>query len=423
MDKKVFKIGGLRLHVYKTDKFKTTDVVLNFRNKLNPEEVTARAILPYVLKAGTNNYPSKQAINKELEKLYGASLGVSVNKNGAAHLLSFRMSLVNDKYLRYEESLLDKAFQLFSDVIFNPSTNDGAFEEKIINEEKRLLKDHFNSLKDNKIKYSLSRLIEVMCANEDFKSKSIGRLEDVDDITPHNLYELYQRILKTDTIDLFIIGDVDENRVKNVVTNYFKFDERPIHEDVIDRVKPETITPRIEIEKHNVKQGKLNIGFRTNTWGTDDDYYSLLVMNGVLGAYPHSLLFRNVREKESLCYYIASRIDKAKGLLLIFSGVEIDQFEKALTIIREQLEMVQNGKFDDSMIDDTKRTIVNGILELHDSPISILGNEYNYMMYGDHFDLDNIINKINSVTKEDIVSVANKIQEDTVFFLTGNEVK
>ncbi|MDF2699333.1 MAG: peptidase [Haloplasmataceae bacterium] len=422
MERLNYKINGLNVILIKTDKFKTTDVILNFRNYLQENNVTKRALVPYVLKAASENYPSKKAVNKQLEKLYGGSLGVSVNKQGLLHILSFRMSVVNDLYLTKDHNLLDEAFKFLNEIIFNPKIEKGAFVEKVVNDEKRLLKDHFTSLYDDKIRYSWNRLVEEMCKDEIFKIKAIGNIEDIEGITAKNLYANYLDIIESDTVDLLVIGDIDYERIKTLIVRYIQFEERDEVIHVVDQQEKEIKKLNEIEEKQSINQAKLNIGFRTYTRGTDTDYSALLIFNALFGAYPHSLLFKNVREKESLCYYISSSIDKAKGILIVYAGIDQSQYDKAVKIIFKQLKNIKEGNIDDSIIDVSRNALINDLLENQDSPGSILTSEYSYLLYKDVFDVNRLISKLNDVTKEDIVKVAQKIKEDTIFLLKGEEV-
>ncbi|HEY8364499.1 MAG TPA: pitrilysin family protein [Haloplasmataceae bacterium] len=422
MERTTYKINGLNVTLIKTDKFKTTDFVLNFRQKLDPNTVTSRALVPYVLKARTKKYPSKKAINQKLEELYGASFGVSINKQGLLHILSLRMSIINERYLTTQVNLLEEALAFFQEIIFNPELENGAFLEKVVNEEKRLLKEEFEALFDDKIRYSYHKLIEIMCKEENYRIKSIGRLEDLDNIDHKNLYATYQKILNEDTIDLLMIGDIDFNYVKSLIEKYLPFKDRKEIQEVADTQTKEIRTVEKVVEVKDVSQAKLNIGFRTNTTGIDPDYYPLILLNAMLGVYPHSLLFRNVREKESLCYYIASNIDKGKGIMVIYAGINHQDYQKAYDLIIKQLKTIKKGDFDDSLIENSRKALINDLLQTNDNTLAFLASEYSHHLFNEIFDTEQIIKKINAVTKSDIEKVAQKIEEDTVFLLTSEEV-
>ncbi len=422
MERINYKIKGLNVIVVKTDKFKTTDFIINFRNDLNVDTVTKRTLITHVLKSATENYPSKKDINLKLEKLYGANLGVSVNKQGKLHIVSFRLSIVNDHYLMQNSTLLDDAFQFMHDIIFNPKLENGVFLNKVVTEEKRLLNEQFSALFDDKIRYAYDRLIEEMCKGENYAIKSLGRQEDIEAINPSDLHQTYLNMLKNDTVDLLVIGDVDSDRVKGLIEKHFPFDIRPEISEVVDSETKDILEVNKIVESKDVNQAKLNIGFRTYTTGKDDDYYHLLLMNAMLGVFPHSLLFKNVREKESLCYYISSNIDKGKGIMIIYSGINKNDYDKAYELILRQIETLQTGDYEEALMEHSRKALINNLLQIQDNPIAFLASEYSHLLYQERFDTKEIMDKLNAVTKENIQNVAKKLKEDTIFFLTKEEV-
>ncbi len=423
MERSNYKTNGLNVTLIKTDKFKTVDLVLNFRNYLRKETVTSKALVPYVLKSATEKYGNKREINRKLEKLYGANLGISINKQGILQVISFRISIVNDIYLSNESSLIDDAFAFLHEIIFNPKLENGVFTEKVVLEEKRLLKDQFISLYNDKIRYAYNKLIEEMCKDEIYRFRALGQMEDLDNITNESLFNVYKDLLKNDTVDLLVTGDIDENRIKKLIENNLKFEDRTDINEVVDKESKEISKVKKTFEYQDVSQAKINIGFRTNTTGLDKDYYPLLLMNAMLGVYPHSLLFQNVREKASLCYYIASNIDKAKGIMVIYAGINKDDYDKAHDLILEQIRKLQVGEIDEKLLLNSSKALVNDLLEIGDNPIGILASNYSHLLYQEEFDIDLITKKINEVTKEEIQNVAKKIKEDTIFFLAKEEVK
>jgi predicted Zn-dependent peptidase len=422
MKRQSYTLNGLNVVTLKSDKFKTTDILINFRNKLSREQATERGLIPSVLKAGSTLFPTKKAISRELERLYGASFGSNVIKQGQQQILSFKMSLVNDAYLLKQEHVLDDAFKLIADVLLNPKVSSGSFDERVVQTEKRLLGDHFDSLYDNKIRYAYDQLIQHMFSTENYQIRSIGQREDLENITAQSLYETYQRMISEDAIDLFILGDIDEERVKKLVEQYLNFNQRSIQLEVLDLEEKDIRQVNELVEHQEVSQAKLNIGLRTHTRGTDPDYYAMLVLNGILGSYPHSLLFKNVREKHSLCYYISSTIDRAKGAMFIYAGIEHSDYKKALDLTLEQIQVLKDGQFSEEILTNTKNALINDMLEMNDSPSAILATDFASLLYGEIYDVEKRIREISVVTSEDIVKAANKIELDTIFYLTKEGV-
>ena len=175
-------------------------------------------------------------------------------------------------------------------------------------------------------------------------------------------------------------------------------------------------------EEQDISQGKLNIGYRTHTRIGEDDYLPLLVFNGMFGGYAHSQLFMNVREKASLCYYCASRLDNYKGLMYVYSGIEAQNYQKALEIIGQQLKDMVGGNFTDKEMDLAKKSLINSKLESLDQASGMMAHENLNALLDQPLTVEEWIDQVNAVTVEDIKRVASKIEEDAIFFLTGKEV-
>lgn len=422
-ERQTFTVGPLHVHVMPSKTYKTNTLLLYVRSPLRKENVTMRAILPHVLQSATEKFPSRQQIRSYLDDLYGATLHVDVAKKGENHLMNFRMEIANEKFLSNSSPLLEKGLELFSSVILSPKVENGVFDKEIVEGEKRTLKQKLSSVYDDKMRYANKRLTEEMCEGEPFGLYVLGDEADIPKIDEKNLFEYYQTVLKEDQFDLFIVGDVQVDEMKRLVENYFhdftNYGERTINQKSNDQKLERK--PREVIEEQDVQQGKLHIGYRTNTTYGDEDYFALQVFNGIFGAYSHSKLFINVREKASLAYYAASRIESHKGLLIVMSGIESGKFDKTTEIIDKQMEAMKNGDFTDDDIIQTKAVFKNQLLETMDVPRGRIELEYHNTLSDKKRTFQEWLEEIEKVTKEDIVRVANKVQLDTVYFLKGME--
>lgn len=417
---KVIDNQGVKLHLVKTDKYKTNTIVFKMKAPIEKEYATTRALLPYVLQSGTNTYPSFTELRTYLENLYGATLSVDLQKKGEYHIISITMEVANEKFLKQSEPLLDKALTLLADVLFNPRSANDSFDEQIVAKEKRTLKQRIQAVNDDKMRYANLRLIQEMCKDEPYAIPVNGILEDVDQITAQSLYNYYQDSLSSDELDLYIVGDFTEEEVIQSCQAKFQLKSRTSKKveqtNIRKRVKENVI-----IEKQDVAQGKLNMGLRTNTRYGEDDYFALQVFNGLFGGFPHSKLFINVREKASLAYYAASRLESHKGLMLVMTGIETKNYEKAVTIIKEQLQAMKNGDFTEADIEQTKAVIQNQMLETLDTSRGLVEVLYHNVISGANVSEEVWKEKIANVTKENILQVGEKIQLDTIYFLSGLE--
>jgi len=414
-------IEGITVHIVPTDKFKTLTFAVQFRGRLKRETVTKRALLAYVLKSATAKSPSTQLLQQRLDDLYGASLTSQIHKRGEDHILSFLLHTAGDRFLSETSTLAADSLELLAEAILAPHAKDGAFDEETVNKEKRALRQRLESIIDDKMQYANIRLIDEMCRGEAYALHTYGYKEDLEAISPVDLYDYYQQMIKEDEIDLYVIGDVDPDRIIGIIVKAFAFRGRQPVAHPFRFVPVEVGAPKTIRESHDVEQGKLNLGYRTNVVIGDPLYYAAQVFNGLFGGFPHSKLFMNVREKASLAYYAASRYDSYKGLILVMSGIEFSNFDKTVAIIRQQLESVQSGDFDDVAVDQTKALLKNAVLEALDSPFSLIEQLYRSVLVKSADDLDRWLTEIDRVSRDDIVRVAQQTVLDTIYFLHGKE--
>ncbi|EOP50332.1 zinc protease [Bacillus cereus VD136] len=419
MEQQMHELGGLRVHMIPTDKYKTNTFVFRFKAPLNEETVTERALLPYVLQSATEKLPSVIRLRQYLEELYGSSLAVDVSKKGEDHIISIYVDIANETYLQDAPLLFEKALSMLSDIVLHPATEGSGFLSSIVESEKRALVQRIEATYDDKMRYANERLIEEMCKVEPYRLSANGQKERVASITNETLYRYYQNVLAEDEMDLYIIGDIDEDAV-DLVGKYFSIAPRTAKDKNVILHKRNNEEQEI-VEKQELKQSKLNIGYRTYITYRDEDYFALQLFNGLFGGFSHSKLFVNVREKNSLAYYAASRFESHKGLLFVMSGIEAKNYEKAVEIIKEQMKAMQNGDFSEEEIHQTKSVIQNQILEAIDTPRGFVEMLYHGVIAERTRPVEEWLTGIERVTKEKIVKVANNIELDTIYFLHGTE--
>jgi predicted Zn-dependent peptidase len=421
LTEKITEMQGYKLHVIKTEKYKTNTLVWKMKAPLNKENVTLRALLPQVLQSSSAKYSSTTLLRSYLDDLYGATFFVDLGKKGENHVMSFSIEIANEKFLNDPSPLLQKGFEFLAEILTNPNASANSFERETVEKEKRTLKQRIQSVYDDKMRYSNFRLVEEMCKGEPYALQVNGEMDDVGRITAESLYSYYQKAFQEDELDLYVIGDVNEEEVRKLSSELLQFENRQPQ-----RSKPD-ISKKLEKvnevkEQQDVKQGKLNIGYRTNIRYGDPDYFALQVFNGIFGGFSHSKLFINVREKASLAYYAASRIESHIGLMMVMSGIDLKNYDQAVSIIHEQMDAMKNGDFTDEEFEQTKAVINNQMLETIDTARGLVEILYHNIVANVDIKLDHYLNEVQKATKEEVVDVAKKIELDTIYFLTGTEV-
>lgn len=418
------------LHILATEKYKMVSVFAQLESELLRDRATKLALLPQVLMRGTKRYPETTALIRAFDDLYGAAIGARVNKHGDRQTVEFTMQVPHEGYLTSADGLFASAMQLFAEVIFDPKTEDGVFSKSDVDAEVVLHAQRIENLVNDKIAYAGERCVQEMCQGEPFGIARLGYVEDLPAVTPTALYTTYKELLESSALHIYIVGPVDAQMVKETCSREFgRFMNDQFAEHLITTVSSADLSrqmsdkaERVVIEEMEVSQGKLNVGLRAQSSYEKDDYPALVVYNGILGGFPHSKLFINVREKSSLAYYASSRLEGLKGLLFIQSGIQMSNFERAKDIIKQQLEDMRKGLITDDELNFTKKGLINQYLQSDDQPFTGAVLQMYSRFTGRERSVTQLIEDVRKVTKEDVVAVAQGITSELVYFLRDKEV-
>ena len=404
------------IHLIQTDKFKTITVKVNFKRELKKEEITKRNILVNAILEGTKNNPSKRLLEIKTETLYDLGYRVSNYSSGIYSILSFDMTYINPKYT--EEGMSEESFKFLSELIHNLNSEDGSVAKLNFDIGKNMLEDYLVTLKENASGYATTRALEEM-DEEIISYRSSGYIEDIDKIDRKELYEYYNEVIDNDIVDIFVLGDIEEDEVVELIDKNMKFEnnkkEKKSHFFTHDKIDDEV---KFVSEKVDKEQSTLILGFRVEDMNDYMKRYVSTVYNYILGGSCESNLFQTVREENSLCYYITSTNQPILSISIIRSGINAKDYEQALVLIRNELENMKKGIFEDSKIENAKTTYISGLTELLDSPQSII-SLYSGIEYLDADSIEERKEKIMKVTKEDIIEYANKIHLNIIYLLEG----
>ena len=415
---KTLEIGkNVKLTLIPESKFKTNLISVYIQRKLDRNEVTKNALLPGILKSGCNKYKTLGQLTDREEELYGSYLHAGASKRGESQVLGFSILSVNEKYL--DEKILGQCIEFLNEIINNPLVIDGGFNEEYLNIEKEILKDSIMIIINDKGNYAMKRTNEIMFEGEPYSINGKGYIEDLDTIDRVSLYEHYKEVLKTSPIEIMIEGEFEESEVVELIKEKFQFDRGNIIDIPKEEYYKEVDKVKEVKENMDIAQGKLVMGYRCNVDYLDEEkYYSLLLGSRILGGGADSKLFINVREKESLCYTIYSTIQKSKSTMMVCSGIEAQNYEKTVNLVKEQVQKLKDGDITESEISNAKIAFINSLNSLNDEIGRISDFYFSQSISKNKSDLDQIKNMINKSTKEDIVEAVKNIELDTIYFLS-----
>ena len=415
---------GVWLRTVHTDKFKSAYLSLTLMTQLNRENASANALLPRVLRRGTMVHPDMESLSAALDELYGGAVEPVVRKKGESQCVGFLASFLDNAYALNGEDILSGAADLLGEMLLKPLTRDGVFAPDYVEGEKANLIDELRGQINDKRIYATRRLTQLMCREESFGVDKLGQEEKVAAITPESLWARYQKLLSSAQIEVYYSGSADPERVREIMERAFS--ALPVSQE---REEPECEVrihaeqePNVIEEVMDVNQGKLAMGWRTGgitVW--EEECPALVLCSAVFGGTSMSKLFMNVRERLSLCYYASSALEKQKGLMIVSSGIEFQNYETAKREILAQLEDVKAGKITDDELEGARRILINQYRSIEDEQGRMEEYWLGQAAAGTEDDPGTLAARLETVTGEQIAQVARKLELDTVYFLKGKE--
>ncbi len=409
---------GIRFCSVKTDKFKTCRVNISLAMPLD-KNASARAILPFMFSRRCAKYPDYTSLNRVLDELYGAAVSAGVLKRGEAQVISFSMSAIDDRFALDGDKVALECTKLLADMIFDPLTEGESFPEDIIEQEKRLLVEAIENEQNDKRRYAMLRCEQLMFADEAYGVNRFGSVEDVKALTPDVVYAAWRDVLEKATVQITMVSSMDPQPIVDLIREKFSEIERhPVEIKTLfvsGLPKPEYIS-----ESMPLKQGKLVMGFRTGMRSEDDMMPAMKVAVDIFGGGTYSKLFSVVREKMSLCYYCSAALFNSKGIVMVQSGIEDTNEEKAKNEIINQLRLTAEGEFTDEDFSSSIKSLTDSILGNSDTPEEITAWYASQILRNELKAPETYAKEIGNVDRAEVVRAAKTIMLDTIFMLKSS---
>lgn len=416
---------GIKTHIIENALFKTNIICVLLTVPLNLENVTKNALIPFMIRSGSKKYRNQLEINKHLEEMYGASFDLGIDKMGDNQILKFYIEGINDDFLPNKENLLKEMTDMLLELVFNTNIQEGKFDNEILKLEKKNLKQAIEGRIDDKDFYAFESCISKMYGDNGFGLFKYGKLEDIEKIDSLSLANYYNNLIQTAKIDIFVSGNLENEDFKEIIENNENIKKlAPRSESYILNNEFTEIKQKVDNineiqEKMDITQGKLVIGLDI-LYKKENLQPIALVYNSILGNGANSMLFQNVREKASLAYTAKSMYIRQKGNIFIRCGIEIENYKKALKLIKEQIDNIEKGNFSEEDIENAKCYLISGIKGISEEQDSELIFYIGAEISKTEESLEYYIDKIQKVTKDEIIEFAKEIQYNTIYFLKGD---
>ena len=411
-------------NIYKinSEKFKSIYFSINFTMPVNKRQISENALLSAVLGKSNKKFKTQKEIQMYLYSLYGANFDIGIEKFGDLYNIEFRGECINKKYLPNNTDVVNEVLEFLYDAIYNPNVLNGAFDEEVVEREKDFILNKIREVKDDKLRYGIRKMEELMCKDEPFSTYVYGDEDDIYKITSSDLYKRYNEVISNSCITFIISGNLlgyedIEEKVKNIFNN--KLVSKLNYKELIYNQKLNHNQEVVE-ESQQTTQSVLSYGLRINN-PNSNDFYKLSVYNALLGGTPSSKLFQNFREKESLAYTVRSRYYRFKDIIIIYAGIQKENYEKAKLVLENEINKIKDGEISDEEFEASKKSIISDLKEWNDSKIALskmfISNLFS--LKNDSLTLEQMVDKFEKVTKQDIIDIASKITIEIIYFVGG----
>ena len=413
-------VPGISAHFVQSKKFKTNKITVRFTAPLSLETVAGRMLSASMLETANKAYPTSQAFRRYLASLYGADISTSAYRRGQAHILDLTFTYVRDEFLSKKNVLTSRILELVEQTLFSPLVLDGAFELTLFEIEKKQLLASLATDMDDSFYFAYKELDSLFFHDERLRLRYSDLRNSISNESPESIYTCFQDALKNDQIDFFFLGDFNEVEIteslKSLPFTARKSDVSIQYHQSYSNVLQEGMIQR------NVGQSILEMGYHSPVKYGDDKHLPMLVMNGLLGEFAHSKLFTNVRENAGIAYTVSSQLDLFSGLLRMYAGIDRGNRNQARKMMNHQLMDLKKGNFTDFELNQTKEMIRRSLLIAQDSQHTLVERVYLTELFGKAtFDIDQLLEKLESVDKEAVCNAANSLKLQAIYFMEGVE--
>ena len=401
-----------------TDKrYKKNLISVAFSTQLSEDTATENVIVPVLLTKCNSKLPTYKAFNNKMSRLYASGIGGTAGRQYDLQTISFGAYYLDDIYALSGEKMTGIMTDILIDCLTSPVTENGVFSEKFVELEKKTVIDNIETAINDKRSYAIERSMKTICKGEPASVCSYGTVEKAKLITPDSAYKAYRRMLETMPCEIICTGCSDFDGVAEKFAAAFEKAGRHDIENTTIALSPVKTQTEEVTERLTVNQSKLVLGFKSHS----DDDAALVLLQKIFGGTTSSKLFRNVREKMSLCYYCSAARNDLKGIMLVNSGVENENIEKTKEAVIDQLEEIKNGNFTNEDINFAEMAIKNDFKSVADSAGNVSNWYFDCIRKNDIITPEEKLGRYLGVSKERIIAAAKSMVLDSVYVLTGNE--
>ena len=390
-----------------TEKFSDTYILIRTLLPLNKETITRLNLLVYMMRAKTEKYDTKQKLSMVMNSTYGMNISYGLTGYGKQVSFDVRFKYIRQDYID-KEGYVNQVIDIMNQIVNHPILDDSTLKEA-----KYLLKSKLMSQMDDPDSIAIKHALEKAQPNHEIGIQIQGYVEDIDCVTLEQMQDLYVCWTKHSKV-VYACGHACQS-VEEFLSG---LDGKVQFEN--DSTLIQSQLPAYTIESKDISQASLVQVYATHISLQDDLYYPLLVMNSMLGQCPMNLLFEEIREKNSYCYSISSNLIRFDGALVLMAGTNKENIEDVQRLMGVQLERLQKGDVDASLMMIAKSDLIDMVRLQQDRAASMIEQSFLDDLLHKKESSEEKIRKIESVTLEQVQKVASLLSLVSVSIVEEN---
>ena len=352
-------------------------------------------LIEHMLFKGTDKRSAKD-IAGDIDRI-GGSINAFTSKETTCYYVKTLTEHVNES--------ADVLIDMLSNSVFDPVE---------IKKEKKVIYEEIKMIEDNPEDLGQELIDESVFAGTSLGNRIIGLPETVDAISRENILDFLSKFYTGSNIVISAVGNFDAEALRT------QLEEGLGSIPAGKTVRKKDLIPHDPVFKSiekDIEQSHINMGLRGYAM-EDKDYYAYMLYNSILGSGMSSRLFQNVREDKCLAYsvYSAALSYVDDGFFLIYAGVGVGNEAEALKAINNEVEdIATNGILDEELFKAREQNKGHYLFAQENAGSRMFSLGKNKLLLGRYYTAEEIIKGIDSVTKDDIRSIAKRYSDPNDF--------
>lgn len=389
-------------------------IIFPYQEKIT--DLAKQTLLPNMLLFMNENYQTEEEFQKKIKENYILDYSVKQITIGTTAAFIFNLTIPDTHTLK--KDYIERQILFFKNAIFNPKTIDNGFDPFEVEREKENLKIGIKNNNKNFKTYLKNRIRKLADNKGIFSTTLEDHQEQIDEVTPQNLYDYYKEKIRHNTPIIFAMGNIEKEKISSILEKNFitvKEEKQIINTDYIHYLTPFRTTSQEVIETKDFKDSALSFIYKVKDMKKEDQII-LSIITSLLTSLYSRLLNKKLRDENNLIYSSNVTFYPNFGVFEIVVFINPNNKERAKEKIKEVISCLSDEKLITPLLDNIKEHRRINLIKQQDNKYSIFNDEiYKRLEIG--YTEKESYELTRNITAKDITNFMDRLKLDTIYFL------